>query len=176
MGVIYKSKTLSTLPPLTRSPSPDRGGFFGGVKTPPYVKITVGNAVLGVPFKTRKQFCEGGRIISAPTAIGQDIKRRDTFAGRKNLIRRLTATPSPEGKARQSDTIRPYGFGTTQHGGRRIDGGDSPPQFVFRKSAQKRTALRSFSESFYQPGGQPSSLPARTWKWRCGTLCPASTP
>ena len=61
------NKTFSTLPPLTRSPSPDRGGFFGGVKTPPYVKITVGNAVLGVPFKTRKQFCEGGRIISAPT-------------------------------------------------------------------------------------------------------------
>ena len=33
MGVIYKSENVSTLPPLTRSPSPNRGGFSAGSRS-----------------------------------------------------------------------------------------------------------------------------------------------
>ena len=39
------------------------------------------------------------------------------------LIRRLTAPPSPKGKAFRADSIRPYGFAPIQHGGCHIDGG-----------------------------------------------------
>ena len=51
MGVIYKSENISTLPPLTRSPSPDRGGFSAGSR----------------PRPTIESAWKGGRIVSAPT-------------------------------------------------------------------------------------------------------------
>ena len=95
MGVIYKSENVSTLPPLTRSPSPDRGGFRADIIRPyDFAPIQHGGCHIdgGAKAPPYRRGCKA--VKPHPSPNGDTVLLRCPKISAAYALKFLTAAPS----------------------------------------------------------------------------------
>ena len=123
MGVIYKNQTVSTLPPLTRSPSPNRGGL---------------RADNIRPYGSGANFPTSRRISSSVFAL-----RQSHLPQRGRLSAGSRPRPTVRDARLSGGYYPPLRSGVIQHGECHIFGGVKVPPYRIGCAARRADNFRS---------------------------------